>query len=52
MSRFALAFVASIVGVVAFLAAPTAAEAGEGVYYQDPVTADMPVPTPPTTSCG
>jgi hypothetical protein len=35
---------------VSLVAAP-AAHAGEGVYYQDPVTADMPVPTPPTTSC-
>jgi hypothetical protein len=38
------------VASVTALAAPSAS-AGEGVYYQDPVTADMPVPTPPTTPC-
>src|SRR5437764_4200038 len=27
------------------------ARADEGVYYQDPVQADMPVAVPPTTSC-
>jgi Peptide N-acetyl-beta-D-glucosaminyl asparaginase amidase A len=27
------------------------AGAGEGVYYQDPVQADMPVSVPPTPSC-
>jgi hypothetical protein len=40
----------AVTSVIAFLAAPVA-QAGEGVYYQDPVTADMPVPTPPTASC-
>jgi hypothetical protein len=41
---------AAVAAVTAFVVAP-AAQAGAGVYYQDPVTADMPVQTPPTTSC-
>jgi Peptide N-acetyl-beta-D-glucosaminyl asparaginase amidase A len=41
---------AAVATVTAFVVAP-AAQAGEGVYYQDPITADMPVQTPPTTSC-
>jgi len=28
-----------------------AAVADEGVYYQDPIQADMPVSVPPTSSC-
>jgi hypothetical protein len=52
MSKSTLAVVASVLAsAAAFLAVPAAAHAGEGVYYQDPVTANMPVPTPPTPSC-
>jgi hypothetical protein len=50
--RRSAAVLLSIVGAVAaFVAVPGSAYAGEGVNYQDPVTADMPVPTPPTPSC-
>lgn len=41
---------AAVASMITFFAAP-AAQAGEGTSYQDPVTADMPVPTPPTPSC-
>lgn len=43
-----------LAGVVAVAVAgvvPLSASAGEGVYYQDPVQADRPVPVPPTPSC-
>jgi hypothetical protein len=42
---------AAVVSTTAFIATGPAAWAGEGVSYQDPVTADMPVQTPPTASC-
>ena len=38
-------------GLVAVALVPGVARAGEGVYYQDPVTADMPVQVPSTPSC-
>jgi len=38
-------------GLVAVVLAPGVARAGEGVYYGDPVTADMPVQVPSTPSC-
>ena len=39
-----------VVAVAAAIAASVAL-AGEGVYYQDPIQADMPVAVPPTPSC-
>jgi hypothetical protein len=38
-------------GLVAVALALGVARAGEGVYYQDPITADMPVQVPSTPSC-
>jgi len=47
MRRFlAVLVVATVAAIVA-----GAAVADEGVYYQDPVQADMPVAVPPTPSC-
>jgi hypothetical protein len=42
---------AVLVAVLAAAAVAGVAAADEGVYYQDPVQADMPVATPPTPSC-
>lgn len=50
--RFVVPVVAAL--TVTLAAGPAAAARGgpqEGTYYQDPVTADRPVPTPPTPSC-
>jgi hypothetical protein len=43
--------VAALVAAVAAAALTGVAVADEGVYYQDPVQADMPVAVPPTPSC-
>lgn len=42
---------AAVASVVVVGVAPLSAVAGEGVYYQDPVQADMAVAVPPTPSC-
>jgi hypothetical protein len=49
MSKRLLAVLPAVVIAVALTQG--VAEAGEGVYYQDPVTADRPVQVPPTASC-
>jgi hypothetical protein len=49
MSKRILAVLSAVAIAVALTQG--VAKAGEGVYYQDPVTADMPVPVPPTASC-
>ena len=51
MAKSHVVLVAAVASVAAFWTAAPAAVAGEGVYYQDPVTADMPVQTPSTASC-
>ncbi|MHB1432919.1 MAG: peptide-N4-asparagine amidase [Streptosporangiaceae bacterium] len=44
--------IAAAIAVVAAALTPAApALAGEGLSYQNPVTADMPIATPPTPSC-
>lgn len=51
MRRFAIVLITVAGAVAAFAAAPVSAVAGEGVNYQNPITAEMPVQTPPTQSC-
>jgi hypothetical protein len=47
MRRFLAVLIAAAVAAIV----AGAAVADEGVYYQDPVQADMPVAVPPTSSC-
>ena len=51
MQKLVRLLVAAIVCIALAGAASVSARAGEGLNYQNPVTADMPVPVPPTKSC-